>query len=292
MWANLVGLIVALCILQVMSRMRVVVSGAGGKTGSLVYNKLVDTKQFEVVGLVRNLHTSRKLSEHGTVLEVDTTDATKVESAFQGADLAVLCTSAVPKINRWSLVKVIVLRLFGRKVLPEFYFARNGDPCNVDWLGAKNQIDAAIKAGVKHFVFLSSMGGTDPDNILNSFGRTKDDPKSGRILQWKRKAEEYLIQSGLPYTMLHPGMLTDEPGGQGEILLGVDDQLMKSSDRSIPREDVADAIVGALLVGSAARNRSIDIVCKSDHGGAREGAEKGMSRNWAAFFAQPGNCKY
>jgi len=32
-----------------------------------------------------------------------------------------------------------------------------GEPEQVDWLGAKAQIDAAKAAGVKHFVFVSSM---------------------------------------------------------------------------------------------------------------------------------------
>lgn len=289
MLANLAVLALALSLVQAMSLKRVVVSGAGGRTGSLVFNKLVDTKLFEVVGLVRSAPSAKKLSGGGTILEVDTMDETKVSNAFEGANLAVLCTSAVPKIKWWSLIKMFVLRLFGRKAQPEFYFQRNGDPYNVDWLGAKNQIDAAVKAGVEHFVFLSSMGGTDPNHFLNTIGKTKEDPKSGRILQWKRMAEEYLIKSGLPYTIIHPGGLTDKPGGKGEVLLGVDDELMKGSVRTIPREDVADVIVGALMAGSAAQNRSIDIVCKPVDA-PQEG--EGISRNWAAFFAQPGNCKY
>ena len=36
-----------------------------------------------------------------------------------------------------------------------------GTPEEVDWLGAKTQIDAAKAAGVKRFVFVSSMGGEE-----------------------------------------------------------------------------------------------------------------------------------
>lgn len=68
----------------------------------------------------------------------------------------------------------------------------------VDWLGQKAQIDAAKAAGVKHVVVISSMGGTDPTNALNKLG-------DGGILMWKRKAEQYLIASGLQYTIIHPG---------------------------------------------------------------------------------------
>lgn len=51
---------------------------------------------------------------------------------------------------------------------PQFKWPPNGEPELVDWTGAKNQIDAAMAAGVKHFVFLGSMGGTQPDNFLNT----------------------------------------------------------------------------------------------------------------------------
>ena len=85
MLANLAVLALALSLVQAMSLKRVVVSGAGGRTGSLVFNKLVDTKLFEVVGLVRSAPSAKKLSGGGTILEVDTMDETKVSNAFEGA---------------------------------------------------------------------------------------------------------------------------------------------------------------------------------------------------------------
>ena len=42
---------------------------------------------------------------------------------------------------------------------PQFYFGPNGTPYHVDWLGTKDQIDAAKAAGIDHVVLLSSMGG-------------------------------------------------------------------------------------------------------------------------------------
>ena len=72
----------------------------------------------------------------------------------------------------------------------------------VDWIGQKAQIDAAKAAGVKRVVLVSSMGGTDRANPLNSFG-------NGQILVFKRQAEEYLIASGLEYCIIHPGGLSD-----------------------------------------------------------------------------------
>ena len=77
----------------------------------------------------------------------------------------------------------------------------------IDWIGQKAQIDAAKEAGVKKVVLISSMGGTDENHPLNKLG-------NGNILIWKRKAEEYLINSGaFDYTIIHPGGLID-----GEVI--------------------------------------------------------------------------
>ena len=48
------------------------------------------------------------------------------------------------------------------------------------------------------------MGGTQPDNFLNSIGK-QHDGSGGDILLWKRKAERYLMVSGLDFTIIHPG---------------------------------------------------------------------------------------
>ena len=71
----------------------------------------------------------------------------------------------------------------------------------MDWIGQKAQIDAAKAAGVRRVVLISSMGGTDRSNRLNAIA-------NGNILVFKRQAEEYLMESGLEYTILHPGGLT------------------------------------------------------------------------------------
>lgn len=42
---------------------------------------------------------------------------------------------------------------------------------------------------MKHVVVVGSMGGTNENHMLNSIG-------NGKILIWKRKAEQYLIDSG------------------------------------------------------------------------------------------------
>lgn len=102
------------------------------------------------------------------------------------------------------------LQVFWKKLLrqegarPDFTFKEGQFPEQIDWLGQKAQLDAAKEAGVKKVVLISSMGGTDEKNPLNKLG-------DGNILIWKRKAEEYLINSGaFIYTIIHPGGLIDE----------------------------------------------------------------------------------
>ena len=77
----------------------------------------------------------------------------------------------------------------------------------VDYEGQVAQIEMAKKIGIKHVVVVGSMGGTDPDNFLNAVGKNADGTGNGDILLWKRKAEKHLVNSGLDYTIIHPGVL-------------------------------------------------------------------------------------
>ncbi|KAJ7001196.1 hypothetical protein D5086_008944 [Populus alba] len=72
-------------------------------------------------------------------------------------------------------------------------------PYRVDYLATKNLVDAATAAKVNHFIMVSSLGTNKvgfPAAILNLFWG---------VLIWKRKAEEALIASGVPYTIVRPG---------------------------------------------------------------------------------------
>eukprot|EP01041_Mallomonas_annulata_P007790 gene7790-15933_t len=268
---------------------KVVVTGAAGRTGSIVFSKLLKSPGVSLVGVVRTEKSAKQLYKLGAskdqVLICDVTKPSDLDAAFNGAQKVVMCTSAVPKIKYFSIVKVLIAKLFQKTARPEFTFPPNGDPYNVDWLGAKNQIDAARKAKINQFVFLSSMGGTDPENFLNTIGRKEGDENSGNILLWKRKAEQYLTTSGVPYTIVHPGGLLDKKGGEREIVFGIDDQLLKEKVRSIPRPDVAEVCVQSLFQPNAIR-RSFDIISRAPGEGGP------VTSDWKSFFAQKGNCKY
>ncbi|XP_020575544.1 protein TIC 62, chloroplastic [Phalaenopsis equestris] len=72
-------------------------------------------------------------------------------------------------------------------------------PYRIDYKATKNLIEAATLAKVNHFILVTSLGTNKigfPASFLNLFWG---------VLIWKRKAEEALIASGIPYTIVRPG---------------------------------------------------------------------------------------
>jgi uncharacterized protein YbjT (DUF2867 family) len=120
------------------------------------------------------------------------------------------------------------------------------DPQAVDYEGVRNLVNAAKGAGVQHFLLVSSLGVTQENHPLNNFGR---------VLEWKKKGEDALRASGLDYTIIRPGGLTDEPGGQRALKL---DQGDKISGR-VSRADVADISLQALTHPNA-RNVTFELI--------------------------------
>lgn len=106
-----------------------------------------------------------------------------------------------------------------------------------DYLGNKNLIDAAVKAGVQKFILVSSIGSGNsavalPPQALATLGP---------VLVEKEKAEQYLIASGLTYTIIRPGGLKSEPA-TGNGVLTEDPQVAGT----IHRADVAKLVCQCL----------------------------------------------
>ncbi len=108
------------------------------------------------------------------------------------------------------------------------------DQVRSDFVGNRNLIDAAVAAGVKHFILITSLGTGDsaialPEAALQTLSA---------VLKEKDLAEQYLIASGLTYTIIRPGGLKSEPATGNGVLI---------SDPSvgglIHRSDVAELIV-------------------------------------------------
>lgn len=227
--------------------MTVLVTGAGGRTGRIVFEKL-KAGEFVARGLVRTAESKAALGNDDGLFVGDITSPETLAPAFAGIDGLIILTSAVPK------PKPGFDPASGGR--PEFYFVEGGSPEEVDWLGQKAQIDAAMSAKVKHVVLVGSMGGTDEANPLNSLG-------DGKILIWKRKAEQYLADSGVAYTIIRAGGLQDTGGGVRELLVGKDDELLQTQTRTIARADVAETAIQALLIEDA-KGKAFDLASKPE----------------------------
>lgn len=117
---------------------------------------------------------------------------------------------------------------------------------------------------------MSSMGVLDPNNFLNQIGKDKYGNGHGDILIWKRKAEKYLCASGLQFTIIHPGGLVDTEPCKQDLVLDVDDVLMKMEKKSISRGDVASLCIAALTESG---DRSVSFDCIGKQRDAAEGGE-------------------
>lgn len=242
----------------------VLVTGAGGRTGQIVYEKLKQrADKFCVRGLVRSEASKAKIGGTEDVYIANITQPESLGPAFVGVNVLIILTSAAPQMKPgFDPSKG------GR---PEFYYEEGAYPEQVDWIGQKNQIDAAKEAGVKHIILVGSMGGTNPNHPLNSFG-------NGKILIWKRKAEQYLADSGVAYTIIRPGGLQDKEGGLRELLIGKDDELLATDTKTIPRADVAEVCVQVLLHNEV-KNKAFDLASKPE-------GEGSPTKDFKAFFSQ------
>jgi len=103
----------------------------------------------------------------------------------------------------------------------------------IDLWGAIKAVDAAKAAGVKQFVMVSSRGAENPDA-----GPTQ----IRHYTVCKHLADEHLINSGLTYSILRPGRLTDD-SATDQVRT---DWPQSLEEQWIPRADVAAAIAHCL----------------------------------------------
>jgi uncharacterized protein YbjT (DUF2867 family) len=106
----------------------------------------------------------------------------------------------------------------------------------VDYGGVKALAEASKMAGVEQFVLTSSMGVTNPDHQLNQI--------LDNILQWKLKGENAVRATGINYTIVRPGGLTNGPGGQSGIKVLQGDP--REAVGRISRNDVGAVLIQAL----------------------------------------------
>ncbi|GFN06304.1 hypothetical protein Smic_48600 [Streptomyces microflavus] len=189
--------------------MRIVIAGGHGQI-ALRLERLLAARGDEAVGIIRNPQQSQELTDIGAepaVLDLESASVEETAEVLRGADAAVFAAGAGP--NSGTARKDSVDR--GAAVL----FA-----------------DAAQAAGVRRYIVVSSMG-ADPDHpgdevfdvYLRAKGAADADVRSRSALDW---------------TILRPGMLTND-AGNGQILLAA------SAGRGpISRDDVAATILELL----------------------------------------------
>ncbi|WP_219702757.1 SDR family oxidoreductase [Marinomonas lutimaris] len=100
----------------------------------------------------------------------------------------------------------------------------------IDLWAAKKAVDYAKEANVKQFIMVSSIGADDPEAI-------ESDIKP--YLVAKHMADQYLMASGVPFTIVRPGPLTNDKG-QGKITIK---RPNSREEMAIPRADVAKSVL-------------------------------------------------
>nr|WSW67426.1 SDR family oxidoreductase [Streptomyces sp. NBC_00995] len=189
--------------------MRIVIAGGHGQI-ALRLERLLAARGDEAAGIIRNPQQSEDLRAAGAepvVLDLESATVEEAAEVLRGADAAVFAAGAGP--NSGTDRKDTVDR--GAALL----FA-----------------DAAQRAGVRRYVVVSSMG-ADPDH--------PGDEVFDVYLRAKGAADAYVrAQTALDWTILRPGMLTND-AGTGQVLLAA------STGRGpVPRDDVAAALAELL----------------------------------------------
>ena len=187
--------------------MKVVIAGGHGQI-ALRLTRLLSAWGEEVVGLIRNPDHSDDVRSAGgepVVCDLESTDPAGMASAIKGADAVVFAAGAGPGSGE------------ARKE-------------TMDLGGAVKLIEAAKAAGISRYVMISAMG-ADPEAPGEGFAA---------YLRAKGRADDALVASGLDYTIVRPGGLTNEPG-EGRV------RIAESVERGdIPRDDVAGVLAEVL----------------------------------------------
>ncbi len=182
----------------------VLVAGASGRSGSAAI-KLLDAQGYAIRALTTSR--ARAVERHGADWpwrEVDVRDRSAVFAAMEGVDY-VICA--------------IGTRVLEGPAGPEF----------VDYGGVVNLVDAAVDAGIRHFVLMSSAA-------AGPYRERSRMLRLGMVRYWKTAGENHLKRSGLSYTIQGASGLINRPS-QGAPL------------RVMPR---AEYVTGRFTIGDAA----------------------------------------
>ena len=191
--------------------MSVFIAGAGAGVGQETVKAAI-AASLDVCAMIRNDDQRENLESLGAkVVVADAFDASATASALAsagGVDAIVCCLGSKP-----------------------------ADARRIDYEGTKSLAAAASGAGVTRFLLVTSFGcgetrGVVPPPLLEKIGAALDE---------KDKAEAYLAETGLAWTILRPGGLSDDPASGTAVLTESGDVM-----GGINRADVAALIVRCL----------------------------------------------
>lgn len=187
--------------------MEVAIAGGHGKIG-LLLGAMLSERGDGVRGLIRNPDQADDLREAGiepVICDLEGDD--DVAAAVRGAEAVVFAAGAGPGSS-----------------------AERKRTMDLD--GAVKLIEAARETGIRRYVIVSSTGADNPP--------AEGGDVFGEYLRAKAGADRALVESGLDYTIVRPGRLTDDPP-TGLITIGDEFEL-----REIPRADVAATLAAVL----------------------------------------------
>ncbi len=189
-----------------------------GGHGHVARHLLVELRRsdHDAVALVRREAYRDDLERRGAevrMLDIEQADAAEFAVAFSGCDAVVFAAGGGPDGNK------------ERKR-------------TVDLEGSLKSMAGAQEAGISRFVQISAIGVDDP--------LPEDTGEVWRAyVEAKRDADAALRESGLDWTILRPGRLTDAPA-TGLVTLGHD----------VPRGDVTRADVAAVVAAVLGLDRT------------------------------------
>jgi len=200
--------------------MEIAIAGGHGKIG-LQLGKLLAERGDRVKGLIRKPEQADDLVEGGIEpVLCDLEGESDVATAIRGADAVVFAAGAGPGSGA------------ERKR-------------TMDHGGAVKLIDAAQAEGIRRYVIVSAMGAADPP--------AEGGDAFGEYLRAKAAADRALEASGLDYTIVRPGGLTEDPP-TGAVTIGA------GLDRGqVPRADVV-AVLAAVLPAHNTIGQAFELV--------------------------------
>lgn len=183
---------------------KTLIIGANGQIGQLLTQQML-AQNLPVSLLLRHAEQAEDLGEKGAEINIGDLETELPDSAFENCDTVVFAAGSGGKTGADKTILV-------------------------DLWGACKTIDKAKQHQIKHFIMVSAKDAGNPD------------AGSAAIKHYnvcKHFADQYLINSHLPYTILRPGKLTDA-AATGLISTH---RPAEKDKQTIPRADVSTCIL-------------------------------------------------